>query len=617
MHTRQAQPALPAAFALSALALSACGGGDDGLRYDSGADAAPDAPPPGDSGRPVVVAPAAPPVLSPCPDGWRVVGVEGGPEFCDPWPVDGPPICAGSEGPLPGVPGCTRFGSECPADGWPEGLPVDATVLHVRAGAIGGDGTRALPFAMPSDALTAAPDGAILAISPGTYDAGLVLTRPVTLWGACPEAILTADTTTSAIRVATEGAAIVNLRVDGSLVGVSMNAGSFDLREVLITGARRAGINASNGDVVIDGLLVRDVSGGPALSINGATASVRRVSVERAQDGLVTGALASIAVEDSVALDSFGGSTSTAIFAAGGADLSLRRVTLRGGTTTTFAFGGQLLLEDVVIEGEPMDEVSPPPGVVGLEGSHFGLRRVRLDRVRFTGLGILDPGSALDASDVLMRDVVPDPMDGGGHGLEVGLGATAVVDRLWIEGTHGIAVLAADAASTLTVRDLTVRGTMADRFGTFGRALQVQEGASVIGARLALSDSREATVVVAGDGAEATLVDLNVQRTAARACAEMGCPGAGVGIGTYVGGHVDVERFVVTDAALAGVQVAREASMDLRDGLIADNPVGANVQVPGFDVNRLTDRVAYERNGVNLDATELPTPGATTTVGGP
>ncbi|MBW2262786.1 MAG: hypothetical protein JRG91_12495, partial [Deltaproteobacteria bacterium] len=55
--------------------------------------------------------PAALPVLTPCPDGWREVVDEGtGVVVCDPWPEAGAGDCADDESHLPGEPGCTRVG---------------------------------------------------------------------------------------------------------------------------------------------------------------------------------------------------------------------------------------------------------------------------------------------------------------------------------------------------------------------------------------------------------------------------------------------------------------------------------------------------------------------------
>jgi len=54
--------------------------------------------------------------------------------------------------------------------------------------------------------------------------------------------------------------------------------------------------------------------------------------------------------------------------------------------------------------------------------------------------------------------------------------------------------------------------------------------------------------------------------------------------------------------------VRDRGTLDLQDGVVSDNPIGANVQTEDFDIGRLQDRVAYRDNDRNLDAAALPVP---------
>jgi hypothetical protein len=65
----------------------------------------------------------------------------------------------------------------------------------------------------------------------------------------------------------------------------------------------------------------------------------------------------------------------------------------------------------------------------------------------------------------------------------------------------------------------------------------------------------------------------------------------------------------VRDNALAGVHIV-DGEVDLHDGEVARNPIGANVQAPGFDLARLQDRVRYVDNGEALSTSVLPVPDA-------
>jgi hypothetical protein len=82
-------------------------------------------------------------------------------------------------------------------------------------------------------------------------------------------------------------------------------------------------------------------------------------------------------------------------------------------------------------------------------------------------------------------------------------------------------------------------------------------------------------------------------------------------------GRIDAERFVIERSALAGVQIVEGGELDLRDGTIAENPVGVNVQVEGYDLSRVMSRVVFRDNGVNLDTNELPVPSPMVAATGP
>ena len=67
-----------------------------------------------------------------------------------------------------------------------------------------------------------------------------------------------------------------------------------------------------------------------------------------------------------------------------------------------------------------------------------------------------------------------------------------------------------------------------------------------------------------------------------------------------------MRRFAVSHAVQVGVQIADRGTVDLHQGEVSHNPVGANVQTVGFDLTRLADAVLYTDNGQNLDTSGLP-----------
>jgi hypothetical protein len=87
------------------------------------------------------------------------------------------------------------------------------------------------------------------------------------------------------------------------------------------------------------------------------------------------------------------------------------------------------------------------------------------------------------------------------------------------------------------------------------------------------------------------------------------------------GGQLGMRHFISTRADLCGLQIARDGGMDLFGDLlvlgggrsrstseVSFSPIGVCLQVPGYDVARLTDGVVFRGNGTAVEATDLPVP---------
>lgn len=243
---------------------------------------------------PEAPAPPALPSLTPCPDRFRESLVAPDVTVCEPWPDgDAPAACAEDSAHFPGEPGCTRLGSSCPAPGeWATDLPSDRPVFYVRAGATGGDGSRTTPFAMISDAATAAlrsGSPAVVALARGTYDERPTIINDTTLWGACAS-----DTriTSSTIRTDCCGGILTLIAEAGRVVGareVTVGSGPLD------TGPSAGGLNASaimvqtSTDADIEHVIVEDVDGPGILLREWSHARVRSAVVRRTALGRQSG----------------------------------------------------------------------------------------------------------------------------------------------------------------------------------------------------------------------------------------------------------------------------------------------------------------------------------------
>jgi hypothetical protein len=244
-------------------------------------------------------------------------------------------------------------------------------------------------------------------------------------------------------------------------------------------------------------------------------------------------------------------------------------------------------------------------GILAHERAAVVLDRVRLSTLNGLGAGAIQEGTTLTITDSWIRDprIISETLRA--QALELGLGASGSADRFLATGCRGACILVTDAATTLTLGDATITDVTEGLDERNGRALQAQSGALVMGERVAVARAREVAMLVAD--AELRVADLTITDTRETACAPT-CDSAGIGLGAYIGGVATVTRFRIADNVLAGVQVAEDGAMDLADGVISGHLVGANVQVAGYDVARLSVRVRYESNGTNLDSTELPVP---------
>ncbi len=562
----------------------------------------------------------APPVFTPCPEGWVLASDADGLTVCEPWPASGPAVCADGMVQLPGDDACRRVGPACPAGGFPTDLPVGMPVVYVEAGAMGGDGSAAAPFATIQDGVAAAPDGGIVAIASGAYSGALRIERDVTLWGACTDVVLDAmgGIGVTVIRAA---ATIRNLTITNTAQAVWGFDGSTVVGESLVidqatTAFVAYGTDASLTitDAVVRG--VRDVVFDASAS---SEITVRRTMVADSQGGLILGTGGNVDIEDLVArrIATAGGEASSVLVAVSGASIRLSRASLEALGEESFVVSeSALTLEDVVATYD-LTGSAEGTGFFVSDGGSLTADRVRLEAPGFQGLGIADSGSSATLRDAVIRDVVPSPSIGRGQGVECGAGATASLERVQFVRTNGVGILANDLGTTMTLVDVRVDGTLPVEVGTFGRALQVQQGAHVMVERFAATGSHEAAVVGASETTVLDVRGLLVEDTQDRPCAPATCSSAGIGIGSYLGAAVTVRDFRITRSALAGLQLAEGGQIDLHHGEVSSGPIGVNVQVDGYDFDRLSDEVVYRDNGVNLDAAELPVPDPTASVSTP
>ncbi|RLB52842.1 MAG: hypothetical protein DRJ42_13720 [Deltaproteobacteria bacterium] len=523
-------------------------------------------------------------------------------ERCEPWP-EVETVCAQHEMRLPGEPACRPVGAACPADGWPADLPATG-VVYVRPGATApADGSRTAPHPEVAAALAALPpDTTTLALAVGEYPVLIGVTTSLTIRGACPEqTILRGDF----IPLYTEGAEVIRIE---DVTFRSSTMGRLTLRDVTAELYRvvfdNVGLDFDGPALVAEDIVMRSrgPERGSALSLFGVgDASLRRILIEDYDgDGVVLGGVGIRSLTD-VYLRRIDG-----VGVSGQGDIALERVVIDDAVDNGIVTLGGGRMTDVVVRGVAPRHVSSAGMVLGgdwvLEGVHVA---------RAASAAII-----FGDGEVVVRDAILEgtPVADGslGRAIVLGPGAALVANRIVIADARDLGILVS-RDTTATVTDGSILRIGESLRGGFGRCVHGQLGAELSLTRVLLEDCTEAGVTTYG-GSVGTLRDVRVSRVRPTGCnpVDEACIGAaGIGLLALGGGALDAERFVIEEAALAGVIVVEGGDIDLRDGTIRANPIGVNVQDPTYDIGRVMDRMVFTDNGTNLDSSALPLPGAT------
>ena len=462
-----------------------------------------------------------------------------------------------------------------------------------------GDGTRADPFGTIADALAVAAPGDTIAIGVGRYDEFVRVETPLAIRGACPDTVI-GDPGVTAVNADLE---VSKLTIADAFTCLSARGGSVTARDVSLERCDTAAFAFSTGALDLADVIIRDAATF-SVSSTGGEVLLERFYIEDPGDTALSMSASVLTARDGAIV-----SEGRAAMLFTGSEATLERVAVRAAS-----IGEILALDGSTVAFTDLDarRAGPDPSeavaLIAIGGATMTLERVHLERAGGLGAVVGDPGTTLEATDLVIRDTEPRNALSEGQGIEIAGGGAARLERVLVDEAVGLAVLATDPGSTLDARDLGVIRTRAYANGSFGRALQVQLGASATLTRAALALNREATVVVTGAGTSLEGIDVAIEDSLERDCAVGGCLPAGIGISVFDSGAATLSRFRVLRSALVGAQVARDGRLELSDGEVSECPVGVNVQVPGYDLDLLRRGVLFRDNGVNLDSSELVIP---------
>lgn len=296
----------------------------------------------------------------------------------------------------------------------------------------------------------------------------------------------------------------------------------------------------------------------------------------------------------------------TRVLAEGNRDIAVYVTAQTGGAT-------RATFEDVVVVGtEPnLFDGTTGRGIVVAAGATARIARAHLEANHEMGLGIGGPGpTAVELEDIVVRDTRENPFTGElGMGATLSEGAQVTMRRALFEWNRDGAIYVDGAGTALDAEDLRITETYAPSAITDGQALVAQHGATVSVRRALFERSRGRGIVFAAE-AVGSLSSVRVLDVLPPMCPPEGCAvGDGAfGVMSYLGARLDMSDFEVRRSDFCGVLVAWDGVLTLHRGIVADNHIGACVQVEGYDLSQLTDEVRFEGNQLGIESTTVVLP---------
>ena len=561
--------------------------------------------------------PPAPPELSPwtCPEGWSHVAAfdaaqaealtaEGvtAPSWCEPPPVA--QECPAGRMPVVGQGDCVPIGLDCPEEPW-----HDAATLRDRADGYEGDilyvapdgddapdGSRARPYPSIAQALEQARDGDIVAIGAGRYEEELSVLPSVSLVGACAEGTTIAppdaDEQRATIRLSSpRGALLSDLRVSGERPGVGVGAiSSARVQSVWLDQTVNYGLVASGSDnLSIEGLYVSgtrprpsDRNAGVGLRlVAGATVTIAHTSlVQNHEAGLLSEGDTELSIREVLIADTQprqrDRSNGAGLIAIDGPSIHVERSLLAGNHTAAIVASGgatRLTLSDSVLADTALrqSDMDYGVGILAQGAAQLLLNRSALIRNHHSGLYVVDGGTRLEASDVIVADTQPNPY-GYGVGLTLLYGAELQMDRAAIVRCDQYGAYLSQPGTLLTLNDVIIADTApipSNRALGFGVTLQ--EGAALHLSRGLLLRNADVSLFMSDPGSQLQASDLIILDTQPNGDPGARDQGLGRALGVQLGATAEIQRAVFARNPGQGMFVYGEGTrLTLSDAIVTE-----------------------------------------------
>ncbi|MBW1871992.1 MAG: right-handed parallel beta-helix repeat-containing protein, partial [Deltaproteobacteria bacterium] len=345
------------------------------------------------------------------------------------------------------------------------------------------------PYATISEAVAAALAGNLIVIAAGIYPEALSIDKNLTLFGACiSQTSIVApgpySTATGAITIgANTQVAVYNLRISGGRNGVCLteDSAAVFLSGVWIHETSGHGIYGGGAEMILSSVLISSV-----FSDNNNSKGV----------GVSAWGTAAVSLTDSTIEN-------------------VRSLGILAGVA-----GTQLTIQNVAIRATRIRESDNGWGqaVRVMTGATATFTRGLLDGNLHSGLNVLQEGSRLELSDLLIRgtrrNAIDDPSEPSGWCLEAFLGAELTMSRVVCQDNRGLGLAVLGPGSQAELNDVVIIDTRSSDYdGSLGSGIEIVDGAHMSLARVLLQNNSLAGFVAAGSGASCELTDLVVLDT--------------------------------------------------------------------------------------------------------
>ncbi len=316
------------------------------------------------------------------------------------------------------------------------------------------------------------------------------------------------------------------------------------------------------------------VQGGAALTARGCTLRGSSDAGLAALDAGTTVDLVDTEVLDTAAnRDDTGGN---GIRVRDGAALTATGCTVQGnlevGVLATGAGAAVDLVDTRVLDTAPSPNGVGGYGVAVQDGAELTAVGCTIQRSTQLGVGAQDVGTTVDLLDTEVLDTSPSPDGTGGGGIGVAAGAAFTATGCTIQGNTEVGVAVMNSGTSVDLVDTTIFDTSPAPDGTYGRGVNVEDGAALTATRCTLQRNTTVGVYATGFGTTADLVDTEVLDTSPSPNGN-----GGAGIQVQDGAALSVSGCTVQGNTNWGAFAGDAGTtLDLVDTAILDTSAGAD-----------------------------------------